>query len=57
MYAHAHALILVGLVGGGRAVEGVSQRVRVGLGQVLASRDPSPPAVAAAARRGQGLVP
>jgi hypothetical protein len=35
-------------------VSGVSQRVRVCLGPVLASRAPSPPA---AAWRGQGLVP
>jgi hypothetical protein len=34
-----------------RAVAGVSQRVHVGLGPVLASRAPSPPAAAAAAWR------
>ena len=40
-----------------RAVAGVSQRVRVGLGPVLASRALSPPAAAAAALRGRGRVP
>ncbi len=40
-----------------RDVEGVSQCVRVCLGPVLASRVPSPPAAAAAAWRGLGLVP
>ena len=40
-----------------RAVVGMSQRVRVGLGPVLASRAPSPPAAAAAAWRGRGRVP
>jgi hypothetical protein len=39
------------------AVSGLSQRVRVGLGPVLASRAPSPPAAAAAALRGRGRVP
>jgi len=38
-------------------VAGVSQRVRVGLGPVLASCAPSPPAAAAAAWRGRGRVP
>jgi hypothetical protein len=37
-----------------RAVAGVSQRVRVGLGPVLTSRAPSPPA---AAWRGRGRIP
>ena len=40
-----------------RAVAGVSQRVRVGLGPVLASRAPSPTAAAAAAWQGRGRVP
>jgi hypothetical protein len=40
-----------------RAVAGVLQRVRVGLGPALASRAPSPPAAAAAAWRGRGRVP
>ncbi len=40
-----------------RAVAGVSQRVCVGLGPVLASHAPSPPAAAAAAWRGRGRVP
>ena len=40
-----------------RAVAGVSQRVRVGLGPVLASRAPSPPAAAASVWRGLGRVP
>ncbi len=39
-----------------RALAGMSQRVRVGLGTVLASRAPSPPATAAAAWRGRGRV-
>ena len=39
------------------AVAGVSQRVRVGLGPVLASRAPSTPAAAAAAWLGQGRAP
>ena len=38
-------------------VAGVSQRVCVSLGPVLASRAPSPPAAAAAAWRGRGRVP
>jgi hypothetical protein len=38
------------------AVAGVSQRVRVGLAPLLASRAPSPPAAAAAAWRGWGRV-
>jgi hypothetical protein len=40
-----------------RAVAGVSQHVSVGLGSVLVSRAPSPPADAAAAWRGRGRVP
>jgi hypothetical protein len=40
-----------------RAVAGVSQHVSVGLGPVLVSRAPSPPAAAAAAWRGRGRVP
>ena len=40
-----------------RAVAGVSQRVCVGLKPVLASCAPSPPAAAAAAWQGRGLVP
>ena len=40
-----------------RAVAGVSQRVRVGLGPVLASRAAPPPAAAAAAWLGQGRAP
>ena len=40
-----------------RAVAGVSQRVRVGLRPVLASRAPSPPVAAAAAWLGRGRVP
>jgi hypothetical protein len=40
-----------------RAVAGVSQRVCVGLGSVLASHASSPPAAAAAAWRGRGRVP
>jgi hypothetical protein len=40
-----------------RAVAKVSQRVRVGLGPVLASRAPSSPAAAATAWRGRGRVP
>ena len=39
------------------AVAGVSRRVRVGLGPVLVSRAPSPPAAAEAAWRGRGRVP
>jgi hypothetical protein len=41
----------------GAALFNVSQRVRVGLGPVLASRAPSPPAAAAAALLGRGRVP
>ena len=40
-----------------RAVAGGSQCVCVGLGPVLSSRAPSPPAAAAAAWRERGLVP
>jgi hypothetical protein len=40
-----------------RAVAGVSLHVCVGLGPVLASHAPSPPAAAAAAWRGRGRVP
>ncbi len=40
-----------------RAVAGVSLHVCVGLGPVLASHAPSPPAAAAAAWRGLGRVP
>ena len=40
-----------------RAMAGVSQRVCVGLGPVLASHAPSPPAAAAASWRGRGRVP
>ena len=39
------------------AVSGVSARVRVGPGPVLASRAPSLPCAAAAARRRRGRVP
>jgi hypothetical protein len=39
------------------AVVGVSQHVCIGLGPILASRAPSPPAAAAAAWRGRGRVP
>jgi len=40
-----------------RAVAGVSLTVGVGLGSILASHAPSPPAAAAAAWRGRGRVP
>jgi hypothetical protein len=40
-----------------RSVAGVSQRVCIGLGSVLASHAPSPPAAAAADWRGLGWVP
>jgi hypothetical protein len=42
---------------GSRAVAGVLQRVRVGLGPVLASPAPSPPAAAVAAWLRRGRVP
>jgi hypothetical protein len=52
-----HRLVGCSVVSGqplhSRAVAGVSQHVSVGLGSVLVSRAPSPPAAAAAAWRGR----
>jgi hypothetical protein len=51
------ASVVSGLPLCSRAVSGVWQLVCVGLGPVLASHAPSPPATAAAAWRGRGRVP
>ena len=49
--------VVIGRTLRSRAMAGVSLHVCVGLGPVLASHAPSPPAAAAAAWRGRGRVP